>query len=101
MENAHLFGEAQRAIRVRDEFMSMASHELRTPLTALALDLEVLTRLLERQATEPRTMQRANKLTSHLGRLTQLVLTLLDVSQIEAGRLAIRARGAGPPRRRR
>jgi PAS domain S-box-containing protein len=89
VENAHLYGEAQRAIRLRDEFMSIASHELRTPLTALSLDLEVMLRLLERQGSEARTMQRANKLSAHLGRLKQLVLTLLDVSQIEAGRLAI------------
>jgi PAS domain S-box-containing protein len=89
VENAHLYSEAQRAIRLRDEFMSIASHELRTPLTALSLDLEVMLRLLERQGSEARTMQRANKLNAHLGRLKQLVLTLLDVSQIEAGRLAI------------
>jgi PAS domain S-box-containing protein len=91
VENAHLYGEAQRAIRLRDEFMSIASHELRTPLTSLSLDLEVLMRLLERQGAEVRTMQRATKLGAHLGRLKQLVLTLLDVSQIEAGRLAIQA----------
>jgi PAS domain S-box-containing protein len=91
VENAHLYGEAQRAIRLRDEFMSIASHELRTPLTALSLDLEVLMRLLERQPTEARILQRANKFGVHLGRLKQLVLTLLDVSQIEAGRLAIQA----------
>jgi signal transduction histidine kinase len=89
VENAHLYGEAQRAVRLRDEFMSIASHELRTPLTALSLDLEVMMRLLERQGSEARTMQRASKLNAHLGRLKQLVLTLLDVSQIEAGRLAI------------
>jgi signal transduction histidine kinase len=91
VENAHLYGKAQRAIRLRDEFMSIASHELRTPLTALSLDLEVVMRLLERQGSEGRIMQRANKLSAHLGRLKQLVLTLLDVSQIEAGRLVIAA----------
>lgn len=91
VENAHLYNEAQRAIRLRDEFMSIASHELRTPLTSLSLDLEVVMRLLERQGSEGRIMQRANKLSSHLGRLKQLVLTLLDVSQIEAGRLVIAA----------
>jgi PAS domain S-box-containing protein len=91
VQNAHLYGEAQRAIRVRDEFMSIASHELRTPLTALALDVEILRRQLDREGGDPRAIQRVNKVDGHLGRLRQLVGTLLDVSQIEAGRLAIAA----------
>ena len=89
VENAHLFDEAKRAVRLRDEFMSIASHELRTPLTALSLDLEIVRRHLERQNAEARTLERVNKVSMHLGRLNHLVGTLLDVSQIEAGRLAI------------
>jgi PAS domain S-box-containing protein len=89
VQGAQLYSEAQRAIRVRDEFMSIASHELRTPLTAVALDLEMLRRTLGRQGSDPRTMQRVSKVDAHLGRLSQLVGTLLDVAQIEAGRLAI------------
>jgi PAS domain S-box-containing protein len=89
VQNAHLFDEAQRAIRVRDEFLSIASHELRTPLTALSLDVELVRRMLARDGGDPRMVHRVNKVEAHLGRLNQLVGTLLDVSQIEAGRLAI------------
>ena len=28
---ARLFGEAQQAVRLRDDFLSIASHELKTP----------------------------------------------------------------------
>ena len=31
VDNARLYGEAQAAVRARDEFLSIASHELRTP----------------------------------------------------------------------
>ena len=40
--------ELQRALRMRDEFMSMVSHELRTPLGVMTLDQSVRRDRLER-----------------------------------------------------
>ena len=40
LENTRLYQQAEEAIRVRDEFVSLASHELRTPLTALRTSAE-------------------------------------------------------------
>src|SRR4029077_16548297 len=37
-------GSAEQAVRVRDEFLSVASHELRTPLTSLQLAIQGLSR---------------------------------------------------------
>ena len=36
--------QAQEAVRLRDEFLSIASHELKTPLTALQLQLQGIAR---------------------------------------------------------
>ena len=44
IDNARLYEEAQEAVRVRDDFMSIASHELKTPLTPLQLHLQALQR---------------------------------------------------------
>ncbi|MET0405023.1 MAG: MHYT domain-containing protein, partial [Cystobacter sp.] len=53
LENARLYHEAQEAIRVRDEFLSIASHELNTPLTPLMMNLQRLRRTVTRTGEDP------------------------------------------------
>jgi PAS domain S-box-containing protein len=79
---------AEAAIRVRDEFLSIASHELRTPLTALQLQLETMRDALvdlDREAVHKR-LGKAEKQTNRLGKL---IANLLDVSRIVSGRLQL------------
>lgn len=79
--------QAGEAIRLRDEFLSIASHELRTPLTALQLQLlNVREHLRPDDEKLARNMDRANRLA---GRLGQLVEALLDVSRIATGRFKL------------
>ncbi len=86
-ERAHLYREAREAIRVRDDFLSIASHELKTPLTPLSLRLATLERRLERgEHLDPSVLSHARH---QLTRLTGLINDLLDASRIEAGRLAL------------
>ncbi|WP_158623951.1 GAF domain-containing protein, partial [Corallococcus llansteffanensis] len=47
LENARLYHDAQSAVRLRDEFLSVASHELKTPLTSLILQHNLIGRGLE------------------------------------------------------
>ncbi|QSQ11340.1 ATP-binding protein [Myxococcus landrumensis] len=86
-ERERLYREAQEAIRVRDDFLSIASHELKTPLTPLSLRLATLERKLERgEHVDPSTLRHARQ---HLLRMTGLINDLLDASRIEAGRLML------------
>jgi PAS domain S-box-containing protein len=91
VDNARLYRDAQRAVQLRDEFLSIASHELKTPLTPLALKLQQLTRELQAQPAP-----QVQRLLGHLDvsrqqvkRLTELVNDLVDVAHLSAGRMRI------------
>ncbi|MCY1023609.1 sensor histidine kinase [Pyxidicoccus sp. MSG2] len=79
--------QAQEAIRLRDEFLSIASHELKTPLSAILLQLQSL--LHGSQSLEPKLRIKAERAYKGGERLTDLVETLLDVSRIATGKLAL------------
>ncbi|OJT23995.1 hypothetical protein BO221_17810 [Archangium sp. Cb G35] len=94
IDNARLHGQTQEAIRVRDEFLSVASHELNTPLTSLTLALQSLLRSLQMgRIVEPqdlkKQLERALQQGARLGRLNR---ALLDVSLLHSGRLPLELR---------
>ena len=77
--------QAQEAVRLRDEFLSIASHELKTPLTALQLELQgIRTRIGTTDTKLAQKIERATRVGDHLA---QLIETLLDVSRIATGQL--------------
>jgi PAS domain S-box-containing protein len=92
-DNTHLYEDAREAVRLRDEFLSVASHELRTPLTPLNLKLGMMRRLAELagEGTLPAAQVAADVgiASRHVQRLTNLVDHLLDVTRIRAGRLQL------------
>jgi signal transduction histidine kinase len=80
-ERDRLVQQAQDALKLRDEFIDIAAHELRTPLTALLLQLE--------RARTQSLLPADDRPLRHARRLASLVDALLDVSRIQAGRLAM------------
>jgi PAS domain S-box-containing protein len=82
--------EAEAAVRLRDQFLSVAAHELRTPLTSLMGQAQLFQRraVRERQLNErdQRTLQIINQ---QVSRLNKMVSALLDVSRLELGQLSI------------
>jgi signal transduction histidine kinase len=80
--------EAQEAVRVRDEFLTVAAHELRTPLTSLRLQHELLGRSLPAGVLE-RVRGRLQGAQRQVTRLSELVESLLDVSRIVTGKLSL------------
>jgi excisionase family DNA binding protein len=83
--------EAEAALRVRDEFLSIASHELRTPITILGAQAQLSLRRLAREGQlEPERVEQALRtMGSQANKLARLVSHLLDVSRLETGKLAL------------
>ena len=82
--------EAERAVRLRDDFLNVASHELRSPATALQLALDNILVLAERVADQPDLLtvlsEAATVASRQSARLTTMIADLLDVTRLQSGR---------------
>lgn len=87
--------DAEAAVRLRDEFLSVAAHELRTPLTSLRGYTQLLLREIGRQGDaatirSPERFERALQvINAQCTKLNDLVEQLLDLSRLDAGKLTI------------
>jgi predicted ATPase/signal transduction histidine kinase len=90
IDNAHLYRQAQEAVRLRDEFLRVASHELNTPLTALMLSLQSMRGRRSGKPPEREVMlDMAGRAERHCARLTGLIRTLLDAARVERDELSL------------
>lgn len=79
-------GEAERANRLKDDFIATMSHELRTPLTTILGWAELLQIKHDQRETLLQgleTIERSTRIQA------QLIEDLLDVSRIESGKLRL------------
>lgn len=82
--------EREEAIRLRDTLFSVAAHELKTPLTSLLGQIQLLQRRAAREGTLAERDQRSLAVVADQSqRLNKLVVSLLDVSRLREGRLAL------------
>ncbi|MFT3685745.1 MAG: response regulator [Phycisphaerales bacterium] len=78
--------EAERAGRMKDEFLATLSHELRTPLNAIL----GWTHLLRKQGANAGTVEQGLSVIDRNARLqTQLIADLLDMSRIISGKMRL------------
>ncbi|WP_163870006.1 ATP-binding protein [Myxococcus eversor] len=87
-EQLRLYREAREAVRARDDFLSVAAHELRTPLAALRLRVQGAQgalRVLGVAQAIPRLERALEAADRQVQRMSDLVESLLDVSQFQGG----------------
>jgi CheY-like chemotaxis protein len=78
--------EAERANRLKDEFLATVSHELRTPLNAV---LGLARMLTSKQVRGERVEHAIGTIERNAAWLAHIINDLLDVSRIVAGKLSL------------
>lgn len=79
---------ALRAIRQRDEVMSIVTHDLRSPLGAITLNAQALEELT-RGVGDARVRQMLSTMNESVQWMDRLINDLVDVASIESGRLSL------------
>jgi len=79
---------AEKALDLRDEFLSIASHEFRSPLTVLKMQIQMLIESHQNEKNE-RLLNSLKTADKQITRLCTLVDRLFDYSQIQSGRLKL------------
>lgn len=84
----------KKALRSRDEFLSICSHELKTPLTTLKMLIQITDHIKERKGPEEafttENMEKfLNQADRSVDRIIRLVNDMLDISRISTGRLSL------------
>ncbi|MFB1630123.1 ATP-binding protein [Pseudomonas sp. AP-1] len=86
--------ELERAVRMRDDFMSIVSHEVRTPLNGLILETQLRKMHLARGKHEAFTADKLQAMVERderqINSLIRLIEDMLDVSRIRTGKLSLR-----------
>lgn len=94
---------SQKALKSRDEFLSIAAHELRTPITTLKLQIQVIQHFLkplkkELQEKEQKELSlqleniisKMNKVEKSSDKITSLVDYLLNITRIRSGIIEVK-----------
>jgi signal transduction histidine kinase len=82
IDNAHLYLDAQQAVRAREQVLAIVSHDLRNPLNAIMLAAQLLqmTQLSDDDREQVDVIELSAK------RMSRLIADLLDITRLEGGK---------------
>jgi PAS domain S-box-containing protein len=89
IDSARLYKLSQQAIRARDEVLGVVAHDLRNPIHTAMLAADGLVRPEPDEERRQTASKLAEVIRRSLDRANRLIQDLLEVSCIEAGRLAL------------
>lgn len=82
----HDITERVRAENQKDDFIDIASHELKTPLTSIKAFTQILIKRIP-ETKDEETNYMLSRMNNQIDRLTNLVVSMLDVTKIHSGKL--------------
>jgi PAS domain S-box-containing protein len=94
LANAQLYDAARSANRARDEVLGVVSHDLRNPISAIAMCARVLRD--QPPADEASRKEMLSTIEESTAWVNRLIEDLLDVANIERGRLSLEVRPHDP-----
>lgn len=80
-----------KAIKMKDDFLSIISHEFKTPLAVINSALQAMEHICRDELSE-RSKRFLNKIRQNSYRQLRLVNNLLDITRVNAGRIKIHKR---------
>ena len=86
-QRTEALSSANEALDLKDEFLAIVSHDLRNPLNAIALNTQLLERLVA--TGDPNLARISRSLASSIAQMQRIISDLLDVAAIEAGKLSV------------
>jgi PAS domain S-box-containing protein len=89
IDNAQLYSDAQRAIRMREDVLAIVSHDLRNPLASILMTTQVLLQARGR-LSEPLVIRNARIVQRNAESMSRLIDDLVDVASIDAGHLSLK-----------
>jgi len=88
----HLLTEracSDTAVANRDAFLGMVTHDLRDLLSGIVLSARLIHQLAGEQQHKQVSLLEAQRIQRSVGRMNRMIADLLDVTSIDAGRLAV------------
>jgi signal transduction histidine kinase len=90
--DAYLLTERVRSdddVAHRDDFLGMVAHDVRNLLNGVMLNLELLAPVTGMKAANPQVAAATGRIRRDVGRMNRLIGDLVDVTSIDAGKLAM------------
>jgi signal transduction histidine kinase len=89
LASMRLLDATNQAVRIRDDYLSIAAHELKNPLTPILGKLQLLERRLGRAGVDEKHVAAVASVAADVQRFTAIVDTLLDLSRLRSGQLTL------------
>lgn len=89
VDNARLYQEAQKSIRLREEILAIVSHDLRNPLSVIRGFNELLLESLKADTNCKADVNAASAISRSVKQMDRLIRDLLDISKIDLGTFAL------------